>query len=123
MKRTVLVIDDSGIMLRHIKSMVEEEYEVYLAVSGRIGVSMVEKHNPDIVLLDYDMPQMNGGETFDAIRATKNGQNVPIVFLTGVDDKEVIVRILEKKPAEYIMKPPSKEKLLSVISSVLNERG
>lgn len=118
-KKKVLVIDDSGMVLRHIKEMISDEYEVSIAVSGALGLKQLEKVMPDVILLDYEMPDMNGKETFEAIRATKAGKSIPIIYLTSMDDKNTIASLLEQKPQGYLMKPAIKVSLLEAIAKAL----
>ena len=115
----VLVVDDAGIMLRSVKSMLEDRYSIKLAISGRLAMDMVREEKPDIILLDFDMPGMDGAETFDAIRGLEKGKDVPIVFLTGADDKNTIIKLMKKRPSGYVLKPPSREKLIEVIERTL----
>ena len=118
----VLIVDDAGVMLRNLKQLIDDVCDVRLAVSGAIALSSIKNDKPDIIFLDYDMPVMNGEETFDAIRNLENGKDIPIVFLTGADDKTTIMRLMRKKPDGYLLKPPAKEKIISVIEKIMSER-
>ena len=117
--KKVLIIDDSGMILRNIKMILEGSYTVCLAVSGKVGLTMLEKHKPDVILLDYEMPEMNGIETFAEIRKSPDGANVPIIFLSGVDDEETINNINKCNPAGFIMKPPGSAQLFEAIVKAL----
>ena len=79
----------------------------------------MEKKKPDLILLDYDMPGWNGKVTFEKIREIPEYVDIPIVFLTGMADKEHITAVLHLNPAGYILKPISSDKLLSTIESVI----
>lgn len=118
-KYTVLVVDDSGLVLRNIKDTLQSKYEVKVAVSGKIALRSIWDCKPDVVLLDYEMPDMNGDETFDEIRKIPGAEEIPIIFLTSVDDKDTIVRLLCKKPFGYLLKPASATKLLQTIGKAL----
>lgn len=119
-KKKVLVIDDNGMTLRHIRDLLMEEYDVSIAVSGEIGLKQVEQTKPDIILLDYEMPEMNGKETFEKIRSLKDGEKVPIVFLTSMDDKGTIDDLMALKPAGYLMKPPEANAIKKAIEEALS---
>lgn len=120
-RKRIMIIDDSALVLREIKNMLEKDYEVVLANSGERGLSLIEKKRPDLILLDYDMPGMDGRETFEKIKAEEETMDIPVVFLTAVAERDPILEVLKNLPQGYILKPPSKEKLFSVIKEVLGE--
>ena len=120
-KRTILIIDDSGLVLRSIREVLLPRYNVILANSGKMGIKQFTDYHPDLILLDYEMPEMNGSETFDAIRALPDGDKVPIVYLTSMDDRATIIELMKKKPAGYILKPAKSLKLIEIIAKALGE--
>lgn len=82
MKKLVLVVDDSGLMLRNVKSLIESKYQVNVVSSGKKVLISMEKRRPDLVLLDYDMPGWDGKQTFEKIRENPDYQDVPVVFIS-----------------------------------------
>lgn len=114
-KKMILVVDDSGLMLRNVKSLIEFKYQVNVVTSGEKALASMEKRRPDLVLLDYDMPGWDGKKTLEKIRENPDYQDIPVVFLTGVAEKGRITSVLHLNPAGYILKPPDKEKLLGII--------
>lgn len=119
-KKRILVVDDNGTALRTIKAMLEDTYEIALAISGAQAMTSIGKKRPDLILLDYEMPVCDGRMTLEMIRADADLTNIPVVFLTAINDRENIEAVLKLKPAGYILKPPVKEKLLSEIEKILN---
>ncbi len=115
----ILIVDDSPLLLRNMKSILQEEYTVFLATSGEQALKMIPQKEPDLILLDYEMPGMDGKATFEAILDDEFAKDIPVVFLTSIAEKEQIYAVLKSYPAGYILKPPSKEKLLSTIQEVL----
>lgn len=115
----VLIIDDNGILLRTAKEMLEEQFDVSIAPSCELALKAVKKKKPDIILLDYEMPIMNGIDTLKALREKKETREIPIIFLTGVADKSVVTEILSLKPDGYMLKPPNKQKLIDLIEKIL----
>ena len=79
------------------------------------ALEMIEKRVPDIIFLDYEMPEQDGKETLEKIRAMEKAKDVPVVFLTGVGDKPHIEAVLELKPAGYLLKPASKEMIYEML--------
>lgn len=119
-KKKVLIVDDTPLMLRNLKAMLDHTYDVVLATSGRQALSAIPQEEPDLILLDYEMPEMNGQEVFEAILADEDMKHIPVVFLTSVSDRKAVFSILQSKPAGYILKPAEQEKLLGTVREVLN---
>ena len=118
-KKTILVIDDDATTLRSMKSILDNKYNVELANSGEKAFQMMEKKVPDLVLLDYDMPVMNGKEVLEKIRATKEYANLPAIFVTAVTDKSNITSLVSLRPSGYLLKPITMDVLLAEIEKVL----
>ena len=95
-RKIVLVVDDSPMMLRSMKQMLEERYQVTLATSGQQALTMIDKRQPDLVVLDYEMPDCNGKETLELIRSKEATKDIPVVFLTGHGDAEHIRSVLDQ---------------------------
>lgn len=120
-KKRILVVDDNGTALRTIKAMLEDTYEVALAISGAQAMTSIGKKRPDLILLDYEMPVCDGKMTLEMIRADEELTSIPVVFLTAINNRENIEAVLKLKPAGYFLKPPVKERLLQEIEKILNE--
>lgn len=118
-KKQILVVDDSALVLRNIKAMLEPKYNVFVANSGEQALKFIPEKNPDLILLDYEMPEMNGKEVFERIKADEISKDIPVIFLTGVADKEHIYAVLQLNPAGYFLKPPKRNKLLEAIENAL----
>ncbi len=118
-KKRILVVDDNGTALRTIKAMLEEEYEVAVAISGAQAMTSIGKKRPDLILLDYEMPVCDGKMTLEMIRADEELKDIPVVFLTAINDRANIEAVLKLKPAGYFLKPPVKDKLLMEIGKIL----
>ena len=119
-KKRILVVDDNGTTLRTMKAMLEEYYEVAIAISGAQAMTSIGKKRPDLILLDYEMPVCDGKMTLEMIRADEEMKNIPVVFLTAVNDRANIESVLKLKPAGYFLKPAVKERMLAEISRILN---
>lgn len=118
-KKRILVVDDNGTALRTIKVMLEEYYEVAIAISGAQAMTSIGKQHPDLILLDYEMPICDGKMTLEMIRADKDMKDIPVIFLTAVNDRDNIEAVLKLKPAGYLLKPPIKKRLIEEIDKVL----
>lgn len=117
--KKVLLVDDSGIILRNMKEMLTADYEVALAVSGKMALTVIEKGKPDIILMDYEMPEMNGVETLNEIRKTDEYKDIPVIFLTGAENPEAVEIINSVGSAGYVLKPVTKPVILETIERVI----
>ena len=120
-KPQILVVDDNASTLRSIKGMLEEHYDVMLANSGIKAMTAIGKRRPALILLDYEMPVCDGRQTLEMIRADEELADIPVIFLTGVSDREHIQAVVGLHPAGYLLKPPIKEKILEAIAKALGE--
>ena len=120
-KKKILVVDDAALMLRAINELLKDRYEVSFAKSGKQALESVEMNPPDLILLDYNMPGMDGKETFLKIREMY-GDSIPVIFLTGVAEKKKIVDVIKDKPAGYVLKPPDSGQLVGKIEAALAGR-
>ena len=117
-KKTVLLIDDNVVQLRILNNMLKEKYNVLMATSGVKAITLLEKKNPDIIFLDYEMPECNGRMTLEMIRQVEEAKDIPVVFLTG-EDKKHIDTVLELNPSGYLLKPASVDSIVGIIDKVL----
>lgn len=117
-KKRILIVDDSAMSLRNIKGILDQIYEVAVATDGEKGLAMAKKKQPDLILLDYEMPGWDGRKTLEEIRKDDELMDIPVMFLTGVADKEHIGAVLGMKPAGYLLKPVEQSKLLSMIEEI-----
>ena len=118
-KPTVLIVDDNAGTLRNVKSLLDDVYNVNVAPSGMKAMTMIGKKRPDVILLDYEMPVMDGKQTLELIKAEDDYKDIPVIFLTGVDDRQHIAEVLALGPAGYILKPPMQEKIIASIEQAL----
>ncbi len=117
--RHILVIDDDPLMLRVVKEQLRDIYDVAAAVNGRIAYKFLGTRKPDLILLDYEMPIENGKVVFEKIRQMPGMEEVPIIFLTGVNDSERIKEVLTLNPQGYLLKPIERDALIEVIDKNL----
>lgn len=116
-KRNILAVDDSGIILRNIKMHLGNMYNVVLANSGETALKSLNMQKPDLILLDYEMPEMNGKEVLEAIRNNPSIKDIPVFFLTGHCDRGIIDSVINLHPEGYIMKDQGVEKVIKAVES------
>ena len=116
----ILAVDDHGPTLRVIKAMLEgANFDVTITNSGLSVMKAIEKNRPDLILLDYEMPFCDGRKVLEMLRANKETADIPVVFLTGVNDREHIEPLAALRPAGYLLKPLNKRLLLEAIRKAL----
>lgn len=121
-KKKILVVDDSGIMLRNIKRWLEDKYHVILANSGAMAIKYLATNRPDLVLLDYEMPVIDGSQVLEMIRTETEFCDIPVIFLTGKNDKESIMKVLELKPEGYFLKSMEPQKIIQEIDNFFEKQ-
>lgn len=118
-RKHILVVDDDSSVLKLIKGFLSEHYDVATAINGKVALKFLETKSTDLVLLDYEMPEENGAAVLRKLRNQKKNENLPVVFLTGVTDKDKIREVLSMKPQGYLLKPIDMERLLTTIKGIL----
>lgn len=103
-QKIILAVDDSGVMLNSIKNWLSDKYQVMLADSGVAAIKYITLKRPDLIILDYEMPVVDGKQTLAMIRSEKDFEDIPVIFLTGRQDRESIIEVMEYKPAGYLLK-------------------
>jgi diguanylate cyclase (GGDEF)-like protein/PAS domain S-box-containing protein len=103
---SVLIVDDDPMTRMLVVEVLEPDgFTVEEAESGAKGIEMFQRLQPDILLLDVSMPEMDGFECCERIRRLPNGERIPIVMLTGNDDDESITRAFEVGATDFASKP------------------
>ena len=87
--KVAIVEDDQAISQMYRFKFEAEGYEVETAENGKLGLELIEKMKPDIVLLDLMMPEMNGDEVLAKMRATAWGKDIKVVILTNMGEQEI----------------------------------
>lgn len=118
----VLVVEDQVSILQFVHSQLSQHYSVYVASNGRQGLELAKRENPDLLITDYMMPEMDGVELVTAVRSDTNLSSMPIVMLTaksGIEDR------LAGRGAgadAYLAKPFEMVELLAVVDRLLQRK-
>ena len=121
MKR-ILLIDDSLIQLRTLNMLLQDKYEVFMSTTGYDGISIAKKERPDLILLDYNMPILRGRDAFKKLQEKEETKDIPVIFLTGVDEREEVEEVLRLRPQGYLLKPVENDLLFAKIDKILAEQ-
>lgn len=118
MGKSILVVDDDAMNLRRAAHVLEKDsFEVVLAKSGAEGLAKVKENPVDLILLDIEMPEMNGIETFRKMQ--EKNINVPVIFLTASGDRKNVIEAIKLGAVGYIKKPFVPSDLLERVSKAL----
>lgn len=118
-RKSILVVDDDVQMLNVIKLYLQDLYDITVVPNGKLALKFLEKKTADLVLLDYMMPEMDGPEVLQEIRKSEKNQELPVIFLTGVSEKDRIMNILGLRPNGYLLKPVTRDVLLERVTAIL----
>lgn len=116
-KKHVLLVDDSGTMLRTIKGWLENKYRISMVNSATSAISFLAVNQPDLVLLDYEMPVCTGPQMLEMIRSEIKTENIPVIFLTSKGDKESVAKVLSLKPQGYLLKSMPSNQIVEAIDN------
>jgi putative two-component system response regulator len=109
MAKQILVVDDNIASLKQIGAQLTADYEVSLAKSGSLALQICRQERPDLILLDIEMPEMDGFETIRQLKADPALNPIPVIFLTGNHDTETEIRALQSGAMDFITKPANKD--------------
>lgn len=112
----VLVVDDQPSNLRFLsKLLTAQGYQVYRAICGQLALNLAIAHCPDLILLDIRMPEMNGYEVCRTLKATAETEQIPVIFLSVLDEMNDKLQAFRVGGADYITKPFQVEEVLARI--------
>ena len=118
-RKHILVVDDDFRMLKLIKRYLDDTYDVATAINGKVALKFLESKMTNLILLDYEMPEENGPAVLEKLRANPVTSHIPVIFLTGINDRKKIQQVLALKPQGYLLKPVDHGKLIEAIQNTL----
>ena len=118
-KKKILVIDDMPDILNTVKAILTNQYTVYCVTNLATALSLLAKYSMDLILLDIEMPDMDGYEAIKRIKADSRFADIPVIFLTAKSDERSELEGFDLGAAEYISKPCSAPLLMRRIANQL----
>ena len=119
----ILLVDDTPNNLRLLSAMLSEQgYEVRRVINGQMALKTAQAHPPDLILLDIKMPDMNGYEVCQHLKAIDQTQNIPVIFISALDEALDKVKAFAVGGVDYITKPFSEEEVFARVENILTIR-
>jgi CheY-like chemotaxis protein len=114
-KKFVIIVDDNPANLRIGKNILSERYSVATAPSAAKLFALLENNKPSIILLDIDMPEMDGFEAIKILKSKPETKDIPVIFLTGMSDPQDEKKGRALGAVDYIIKPFDPSALIACI--------
>lgn len=114
MRRRILVVDDDSMNLVRTKMILGKYYDIIFAESGTEALDTLKKEMIDLVLLDIEMPKMNGIETFERMKSFV--ADIPVIFLTASGQETDVVSAIKLGAVNYLKKPFLPQELLKRVA-------
>lgn len=102
----ILIVDDEPANIHLLAEILRDDYHVNIATSGAVALKIIQEHDqPDLVLLDVAMPDMDGYEVYRRLRESERSRDIPVLFVTALQDEEFELKGLELGAMDYLTKP------------------
>ncbi len=120
-QKNALIVDDSKMNCAYLEFTLEDDgFEVQKAFSGLQALKALDNTLFDLILLDLEMPEMDGLQTLQHIRAKQQFRAVPVIMVTAVEEDESLIQCLDQGAYDYILKPVNPPQLLARIRSAMH---
>ncbi len=120
-KKRILIVDDDPTYGKMMREGLKEGFDIDLVASGMQAISYLTNTTPDLILLDYEMPIVDGPQVFRMLRSQPETDGIPIVFLTGVSEVSSVSKVLDLKPDGYVLKSTSSGDLMMYINNLFEK--
>ena len=122
-KKYILIIDDSTTSLKHAQEMLKDTYRLAMSKSGEQGLKFLKTTKPDLILLDINMPDMDGYEMMNELKKNPDTRDIPVIFLTGEGNHESELKGFKLGAMDFITKPFIPEIVKSRIDRIIELDG
>lgn len=119
MKNIILVVDDDKTNLTLAQKILLSQYRIAATNSGKAALKYLEHNHPDLILLDINMPEMDGFEVMEQIRSDARTADIPIIFLTADDKADTEIRCFQMGAVDFVRKPFIPDVLMSRVSKTI----
>ncbi len=117
-KKRVLIVDDDPAYATMVREWIKDRYRTDIVTSGKQAMTFLQRNQADLILLDYQMPDVDGPQLLDQLRQDPERKDIPVVFLTGITDQDVEERIKALHPSGCLLKTMPRKKLLDSLTEM-----
>jgi len=121
-RKKIIYVDDMNYNLISFKKGLSKYYEIYLGESAAHLFKIMENVTPDLIILDVNMPDVDGYDIIKDIKNNDNYSNIPVIFLTSNIDRDDVVKGLSLGAADYVLKPFNADKIIESIENQFNPK-
>ena len=119
----ILIVDDDPAYAKMVREWIKYKYRVDIVTAGMQAISFLlkvkEEEPVDLILLDYEMPVVDGTQVLQMLRQEPATANIPVIFLTGNGNKDAVARVMELKPNGYLLKSTTRLDLVKYLDNKL----
>ena len=124
MKERILIVDDDKVTAKIAQlNLSQKGYEVFVVHAGMDAISFLMKQEVDLILMDIEMPIVNGMKTLELIRKRPELEKIPVIFLTASASSELVIEANKLAAVDYVVKPYAPQDLGERIRKALYEKG
>ena len=120
-QKHILIVDDDPSYAKIVRGWLKDDYNVDVVTAGMQAITFLSRSSVDMILLDYEMPIVDGPQVLEMLRMDPTLAEIPVIFLTGVDSIDAVKRATHLKPDGYILKSTSRGDLMMYIKSVFQK--
>lgn len=122
--KSIVIIDDDAWLRETVKTRLDGAgFRGLGAGSGEAGISLVEAHYPDLVLLDIELPGKNGVKVLKLLKQNPLTRDVPVIMISSIDKREIVVTAIQSGAVDYIVKPLDMDRMLQKVERALSISG
>ncbi len=122
-KKHILIVDDDTTFMRMMHESLKDYYKINMLTSGKQAMLYLKENRPDLILLDYEMPENNGVEVYTMLKDNKEYKDIPIIFLTGIQNKMSVINAIDLEPEDYILKSVDRNQLVERLEDFFKKQS
>lgn len=120
-QKSILIVDDDPAYAKMVREWIKDTYKISIVTAGMQAIKFLVKNKVDLILLDYEMPVVDGPQILEMLKSEPDTADIPVVFLTGIGTRESIERVKALKPSGYILKTTTRDELLEYINDLFTQ--
>ena len=122
-KKHILIVDDDTTFMRMMHEGLKDYYRINMLTSGKQAMLYLKDTRPDLILLDYEMPENNGVDVYNMLKDNSEYRDIPIIFLTGIQNKESVINAIDLNPEDYILKSVDRKQLVERLEDFFKKQS